>query len=183
MRFMVTSTSFLQILSLLIFLFIAPASYGRDNTEHKVTFRAVTDNFSVSAQISPADVKKAAAMGYTLIINNRPDGEGGSSQPTSEALERAAKQAGIAYRYVPFRSGQITDQAMATMMDILNRQGDKKTLALCRSGTRAITIWAMAQSALGKMSVDELILAARRAGYNLERQRSQLEALAANGKR
>ena len=37
------------------------------------SFRRVTDSFSVSPQISPADVAQAAAEGVTLIINNRPD--------------------------------------------------------------------------------------------------------------
>ena len=38
-------------------------------------FRRVTDDFSTAPQISVADVAKAAALGYSTIVCNRPDGE------------------------------------------------------------------------------------------------------------
>ena len=38
-------------------------------------FRRVTDDFSTAPQISVADVAEAARLGFTTIINNRPDGE------------------------------------------------------------------------------------------------------------
>ena len=36
-------------------------------------FRRVTEDFSVSPQIELADMAEAAAQGFTLVINNRPD--------------------------------------------------------------------------------------------------------------
>ena len=38
-------------------------------------FRRVTDQLSVSPQITLEDLPRAAAMGFKLVINNRPDGE------------------------------------------------------------------------------------------------------------
>ncbi len=137
----------------------------------------VTSDFSVAPQLSVDDIKRAAAQGYTLIINNRPDGEGGPDQPTSAELAKAAHNAGIAYKYIPFSAGHITDEVFAQMKTTLDGQ-DGKTLSFCQSGTRAITIWAMAESALGAISPDATITAAQGAGYNLERHRERLNALA-----
>lgn len=44
-------------------------------------------------QITVDDVAVLARQGYRSIINNRPDGEGGPSQPTSAQIEAAAKAA------------------------------------------------------------------------------------------
>jgi uncharacterized protein (TIGR01244 family) len=48
-------------------------------------FIRVTDNFYVSPQIGIEDVARAAREGFTLLINNRPDGEA-PGQPTHEEI-------------------------------------------------------------------------------------------------
>ena len=37
--------------------------------------KALTPKLAVASQITPADVARIAAEGYTTILNNRPDGE------------------------------------------------------------------------------------------------------------
>jgi sulfide:quinone oxidoreductase len=150
-------------------------------TQQGVRIRTVSPDFSVAPQFSVEDIKRAAAEGYTLVINNRPDGEGGPDQPTSAELAKAAKAAGIDYRYIPFRSGHVPEEALTQMQNILQTQNGK-TVAFCRSGTRAVTLWAMAQSDLGTRSPEQAIEAAKKAGYNLERQRERLDTLAASAK-
>ena len=44
------------------------------------------EKLSVTGQISLDDLPEIAASGYKSIICNRPDLEGGESQPTSEQL-------------------------------------------------------------------------------------------------
>src|SRR3989442_13681626 len=63
-------------------------------------FRHVTDDFAVSPQITPDEVALAAAQGFTLIINNRPDGEA-PDQPTSAQISSAAGTAGLGYAHIP----------------------------------------------------------------------------------
>ncbi len=155
----------------------ALALQNSQSSSEGVRHRTVTPDFAVAPQMNVHDIKKAAEEGYTLIINNRPDGEAGPDQPTSAALALAAKEAGIEYLHIPFRSGHITETAFAqTKTAFLEHDG--KALSFCRSGTRAITIWAMAQSALGEMPPDAVIIVAHQAGYNLERYRTQFNALA-----
>jgi len=59
-------------------------------------FRKVTDALSVSPQITPDEAQTAAADGFVLIINNRPDGES-PDQPSGRQIESAARAAGADY--------------------------------------------------------------------------------------
>lgn len=124
-------------------------------------FRKVTETFSVSPQISPADVAAAAAQGFTLIINNRPDGEQ-PGQPAGAEIEAAARAAGLAYLHAPVigRPGPSQVEAMRQAM-----AGGGRTLAFCRSGTRSICTWAMGEA--GSRSRDELLRLGAGAGYDL----------------
>ncbi|HEY9240130.1 MAG TPA: sulfur transferase domain-containing protein, partial [Burkholderiaceae bacterium] len=45
----------------------------------------------VAPQLEPTAMAQAAAAGFRSIVNNRPDFEGGPDQPTSAALEAAAR--------------------------------------------------------------------------------------------
>ena len=99
--------------------------------------RRLTDALSVAPQIEPDDVAAAAAQGYRSLINNRPDGEAGD-QPASAAIEAAARQAGLAYRYLPVISGQVQDaqaQAFAAALAAL-RDRYWRSVARARAALR-----------------------------------------------
>jgi uncharacterized protein (TIGR01244 family) len=121
--------------------------------------RHVTDQFSVAPQIALEDFPAIASMGFRHIINNRPDGEA-MDQPSSAEAAAAAKAAGLTYTHAPF-VGQPTADAVKAVMTAKTR-----TLAYCRSGTRSITAWAMAQASEG-CDAQEIVEAAQDAGYNL----------------
>ncbi len=125
-------------------------------------FRYVTDNFAVSPQISVADVAQAAAEGFVLIINNRPDGEV-PGQPTSAQIDAAARAAGVGYHYVPVQGAPRPDQVATVQAAVASTDG--KVLAYCRSGTRSIFTWAFGQT--GQMDAAELIRRGADAGYDL----------------
>ena len=127
-------------------------------------FRTVTDDFSVSPQIAPADVATAAAQGFKLIINNRPDGEQ-PGQPTSAEVEAQAKAHGLAYVHIPFAGRPSPEQAKAVRDAAAGAGG--KVLAFCRSGTRSITAWSMGQAAAGDRPADKLVELGAGAGYDL----------------
>ncbi|MEX2409088.1 MAG: sulfur transferase domain-containing protein, partial [Rhodovibrionaceae bacterium] len=58
-------------------------------------FAKIDDRFSAAGQLQPEDMAEAAAQGFKTVINNRPDGEGGPEQPSSEACRAAAEAAGL----------------------------------------------------------------------------------------
>jgi len=126
-------------------------------------FRSVTDTFAVSPQISVADVAAAAAQGFTLIINNRPDGEA-PGQPTAGEIGAAARAAGLAFVSVPVTGRASADQ-VATVRDAVSRASGK-VLAYCRSGTRSINTWAEGEASAGA-PVADLVRRGAAAGYDL----------------
>jgi uncharacterized protein (TIGR01244 family) len=92
--------------------------------------------FTVCGQISVADVAVFARQGYRSIINNRPDGEGGPSQPTSAQIEAAAKAAGMAYVYFPVASMMITSEQV-TRYQALAADLPHPIVGFCAAGGRA----------------------------------------------
>ena len=127
-------------------------------------FRKVTDEFSVAPQIGLADVAQAAADGFALIINNRPDGEA-PGQPTSAQIEAEARNAGLAYAYIPVRGGPTPEQVEQERAVLAEAKGP--VLAYCRSGTRSIVTWSIGQATAGERSPQDLIGLGAEAGYDL----------------
>lgn len=126
-------------------------------------FRRVTDSLSVSPQVTEADMARAAAEGFALVINNRPDGED-PSQPSSAAIESAARAAGLDYLYVPVRGGPTPDQVEAVRVAVEQAKGP--VLAFCRSGTRSIVTWSLGQVLAGA-DRQTLVDQGFQAGYDL----------------
>lgn len=126
--------------------------------------RKVTDDFAVAPQIAPEDMAEVAALGYRLVINNRPDGEA-SDQPSGAEMAKAAEAAGLAYVSVPVRGGPTLDQIEAVQDAIKDSKGP--VFAFCRSGTRSIVTWSIGQARHGLRTREELIELGRNAGYDL----------------
>ena len=103
-----------------------------------------TAHFATAPQISPEDMAAIAAHGFHTVINNRPDGEGGPEQPTSQAMAQAAQAAGLVYHYMPVISGQITPAQVAEFAAAL-KAAPGPVLAFCRSGARSTNMWHMGQ--------------------------------------
>ena len=127
-------------------------------------FRRVTDTLSVSPQVTEADMVRAAAEGFVLVINNRPDGEE-PGQPTSAEVEAAAKAAGLGYVHIPVRGAPTPDQVEANYRAVEAAGGP--VLAFCRSGTRSIVTWSLGQFQADERSAQELVELGSQAGYDL----------------
>lgn len=138
-------------------------------------FRAVSPAFSVASQLTPEDVARAAAEGFRTIINNRPEGEGGE-RTWGQEIEAAAKAHGLAYRALPFAGPP--PPAVVAETALLLDSAIGPVLAYCRSGTRSIMAWGMAQALEGNLAPDEIVAAAAKAGYDLEGARRAFESLA-----
>ena len=91
---------------------------------------------SVAPQLDPAAMAWAARAGFKSVINNRPDFEGGPDQPTSTAIEAAARAAGLRYVHLPVAPAQQTPDEIARFAALL-AELPKPILAFCRTGTRS----------------------------------------------
>lgn len=142
-------------------------------------FRRLTDNLSASPQITPAQVEEAAAEGFTLIINNRPDGEE-DGQPTGAEIEAAARAAGLDYLAIPVSGGGFGEPQVNAMIQALDSTAGG-VLAYCRTGTRSTLLWSLAQAKLGRHP-DEIAAMARAAGYDIGPVRPMVDMLAAGAR-
>jgi len=135
--------------------------------------RQVTPNFAVAPQIEAEDFAALAGLGFKTVIDNRPDGESHGDIQSADA-EAAASAAGLTFIYAPFQ-GQPTPQAVEAVI----RAGQGPVLAYCRSGTRSITAWAIAQAKSGRLDADAIIASARAAGYDLGHLKEFLRSISA----
>lgn len=125
--------------------------------------RKVTDGFSVAPQIEESDVEAIAAAGFKTIMANRPDGEGGITQPRMGAIRAKAEALGLTFVAIPF-SGAPTPEILERIGAAL-AEAPAPVLAYCRTGTRSITAWALTHA--GQGSGEEIVDAAAGAGYDL----------------
>ena len=125
--------------------------------------KRINDHVSVSPQISPADFPALKALGFTAVINNRPDGES-PDQPSSATMQAAAEQAGLSYHFIPLGRDGVSPQLVDAETEALEGSAGP-VLAFCRSGTRSTTLWALSQA--GKMPAHEIVAAAAHAGYDM----------------
>jgi uncharacterized protein (TIGR01244 family) len=106
-------------------------------------FKWLSDTVAAAGQIAPGDVAAIAAHGFKTVINNRPDGEGGPAQPSSEELRRATEAAGLKYVYLPVVSGQLTVEQVSDMAQTLQK-ANAPVFAFCRSGARTEHLFRLA---------------------------------------
>ena len=110
-------------------------------------FRQITDAYSVAGQITPAEVAAVKEAGFKSIICNRPDDEQ-DGQPSHQIVQAAAEKAGLAFRYIPVVSGQITSDNVEDQAAALNEmQGP--VFAYCRSGARCTNLYILIQQSKG----------------------------------
>lgn len=139
-------------------------------------FKRVTPDFAVASQLGTEDMTRAAAEGFRTIISNRPDGEM-PGQPSASEIKAAAEAAGLSFKAIPFAG---LPPAPAVVMETAQAldEANGPVLAYCRTGTRSITAWALAQALAGSHTPDEIIALAQKAGYDLSGARGALETLA-----
>jgi uncharacterized protein (TIGR01244 family) len=106
--------------------------------------QALTPDICVAPQLTPEAMAEAAAMGFKSVVNNRPDFEHGPDQPTSAAVEAAAKAAGMAYRHLPVAGGYQSPEEIAAFAQLLEEL-PRPLLVFCRSGARSTRLFVQAQ--------------------------------------
>ncbi len=139
-------------------------------------FKQLDDTMFASPQITPVQVREAAAQDITLIVNNRPDDED-PEQPAGAAIASAAREAGIDYVAIPVTHAGFSLPQVEAMQKALDANHGK-TLGFCRSGTRSALLWALTQAHRGH-DPDTIAEQAQAAGYDVAPVRSIMDAFAA----
>ncbi len=139
------------------------------------TITYITPNFAVTDMPSPEDFARFAALGFRAVISNRPDHEqDGRLTGRQEAV--LAWRAGLRFQHIPAAKHDLfTDHVVEPMADALNALKGP-VLAHCESGVRSAILWAAASAR--SQSVDCVLAALRKAGFDLDFLRDDLEAKA-----
>ncbi len=139
-------------------------------------FRKVTDQLFASPQIDIDSVEEARKQGIRLIINNRPEGESDDQVP-GEQIEQAAKSSGIDYLAIPVSHAGFSEAQVRAMAQALDK-ADGPILAYCRSGTRSVLLWSLAEASRGG-NPQKIAACAANAGYDVSPVRAMIDMFAA----
>ena len=135
-----------------------------------IDHKTLSEGFSVSGQVSLADLEEIKKAGFRSLIINRPDNEV-PAQLHAESMKLAAQGIDLQAVYIPM-AGQIS---MEMIEDTCSAIGDLPgpILAYCGSGTRSAALWCLAQ--VREQGVDAVLQTAADAGYELGHLRPALE--------
>ena len=101
------------------------------------------DLFGTAGQIEVSQLAEIVQQGFKSVINNRPDGEGGPTQPKNSDIQDAAEKLGLTYVYLPVVSGALTREQVLEMANLLKTL-PSPILAFCRSGARSTNLYQLA---------------------------------------
>ncbi|ODT82831.1 MAG: hypothetical protein ABS76_06545 [Pelagibacterium sp. SCN 64-44] len=101
--------------------------------------RKIDENFAVTGQITPEQVKAVSEAGYRSIVCARPDDEE-FGQPSFGEVARAAEELGIQIIHIPV-SGMLGEGQIIRFHEAWERM-PKPVLGYCRSGARAGSLYA-----------------------------------------
>jgi uncharacterized protein (TIGR01244 family) len=110
---------------------------------NSVAVQPIAQDVYAAPQLTPEAMASAAEAGFKAILNNRPDMEGGAEQPTSAAIEAAAKAAGLEYAYLPVQGGYQSPEEIAQCAALL-KSLPRPLLMFCRSGARSTKLYTQA---------------------------------------
>jgi uncharacterized protein (TIGR01244 family) len=103
-----------------------------------LTATEIDPNYTVTGQISVADVANIKAAGFDTVMCNRPDGEA-ADQPAAAQIQRAVEKAGMKFFYVPM--GRALAPNTLSDFKAVTDAGNGKVFAYCRSGNRCTMLW------------------------------------------
>lgn len=127
-------------------------------------YTKIDEKLAVAPQISIDDVAQIAALGYGLIVCNRPDGED-VGQPEFSQIKSTANAAGLQAIYQPITPPTLTVEA-AKQFGAQVAASDTPVFAYCRTGTRCVTLWAINKCEAGA-DIDELSSFCENLGYGV----------------
>jgi sulfide:quinone oxidoreductase len=139
------------------------------------TITYITPSFAVTSALVPEDFPEIAALGFRAVVSNRPDGEE-EGQLTGRDEAVLAWRSGLSFRHVPAAKHELfADAVVEGMADALHGL-EGPVLAHCKSGLRSVVLWAIASARSGP--IECVLQALRRAGFNPDALRHELEAQA-----
>ncbi|XQW83884.1 TIGR01244 family sulfur transferase [Thalassotalea piscium] len=117
----------------------------------------------IADQVNTSDIETLKALGIHAVINNRPDNEE-VGQPLSDELSKSMKASGIEYAYLPITPCVYTETNIEEFSVLFNAM-KKPILLFCRTGNRAVNLWALSQ--MNKYGKKNVIDKAKNIGFDV----------------
>lgn len=133
----------------------------------------VNEKLSIMAQPATDEFQSFADQGFTGLINVRPDGED-EEQPGSEQEAAAAKKARMSYTFIPVTLPTVTESEVAAFQEALD-EAEGPVVAHCKSGTRALHLYAIGEVLAGRMRRSEVQEFGHLHGFDLTEATAWLE--------
>lgn len=129
--------------------------------------------FAIADAVTPTDLDEIARRGFRAVICNRRPGEA-EDHPDDRSLRDRAAELGLAWRCIPVTPGSYAETDIAAFGEALDTL-PVPILAFCRSGKRAVHLWAQARSREAGCDIPTLLAAAHAAGHDPQPIREMLE--------
>lgn len=136
----------------------------------------VNERISVAGQPDPAGFADFAKQGFAAVINARPDGEE-PGQPGNAAEKISAAVAGLSYSFVPVNGNEITEADIRGFQTAM-AEAKGPVFAHCKSGTRALTLYALGEVLDGRMKPADVQSFGEGLGFDLAGAQRWLEKAA-----
>ncbi|SFT60609.1 TIGR01244 family sulfur transferase [Halomonas saccharevitans] len=129
--------------------------------------------FAIADAVTPADLDEIARRGFRAVICNRRPGEA-EDHPDDRPLKARAAELGLAWRCIPVTPGDYGETDIAAFSQSLDEL-PAPILAFCRTGKRAVHLWAHARSREAGCDIPALLAAAHAAGHDPQPIREMLK--------
>jgi sulfide:quinone oxidoreductase len=136
--------------------------------------KQINEGFSVSGQISAAEIQSLSEQNVKSLICNRPDNEA-PDQPAFESLQEAASQHEMQMKYLPVVHDTIKAEDVLAFEKLFT-DAAKPLHAFCRSGLRSITLWSLMQIRQG-VPVQDVVQTAQAAGFDFSKFQDRFAAV------
>lgn len=128
---------------------------------------ALGDDVYLTSQLVPEHMRHLRRMRITTLVDMRPDGEA-VDQPSSSEMNQAATATGINFHYIPVPHESLPDDAVASLESVLEKS-EGPTVLYCRTGRRAVRLFALASASLEDgPDAEEILQLVKAAGFTAD---------------
>ncbi|MFB2706077.1 TIGR01244 family sulfur transferase [Marinobacter shengliensis] len=119
--------------------------------------------FAISDEVALENFSDIQQQGFKAVICNRRVGEEGYE--SEELFRQAAERAGLQWFCVPVASGEYTEADVEAFGKALDN-APAPVLGFCRTGRRAVHMWAQSRAQDPQCNIPMLLKAAHEAGHD-----------------
>jgi uncharacterized protein (TIGR01244 family) len=128
----------------------------------------ISEGVYLTSQLQTEDISRVSRKGIHTIVAMRPDGEAEDQPSSSEIAAVAARVRAMRFHYIPVPHDTIPETAVIALQQAL-RESQGSTLLYCRTGRRAVRLFALTEAArYGGPGMDAILDIVKTAGFSAD---------------